>query len=1163
MVGGLLNQKKKKVKRGGKKHKKSEPLVIFSTNAAGLKFKENSLKNVLKELNAGIFTIQETHFAKKGQFKLQDFEIFEAIRTKDKGGTMIGAHKALDPKLIIEYSEDFELVVIEIKIRNKEVRIMTGYGPQESWNEVDRMPFFISLEKEISKAELAGKSIIIEMDSNSKLGKDYISMDPHGQTQNGRVLAGILDRHGLVVVNGIEDKCFGTITRSRITVDGVEKSIIDHVFINEDLRNDLETLKIDEENEHALYKIRKTKNGVKKTKSDHNSLISTFKLSWNNRIKTNRIEVYNLKNPNCQMKFKELTENGTFLSEAFETKDDINKSTKLFLTRLNKIIKKSFNKIRIKEKPDDEETQLQLKRNELKTKNDPKSKTELENIELKLSEKHANKNYNLIKEEVENIKVEEGGIHSGSLWRLKKKLSPRCRDPPTAMLDRNGVLHTSNREIEAAALEIYENRLKNRKMKDDLKHIQKTKEDLCKLRLEKAKLNKTPPWTMKQLEVVLKSLKKNKSRDPLGFANELFHSNVAGDDLKQATLKLMNRIKAEQSFPESLEICNISSIYKNKNSRNDFENYRGIFRVPILRAILDKLIYNDEYENIDDTLTDSNVGARRGRNIRDNIFVLNAITNAVVKGKSEDIDVQVFDIEKCFDSLWMQECINDLYESGFTNDKLPLLFIANQTAQIAVKTPHGITTRRLIKNVVMQGTIWGSLFCTTTMDKLGRKIYENDELIYKYKNKVDIPTLGMVDDVLSVQKCSMDTVKTNAVINAFVEMKKLSLSDKKCKRVHISKSANKNRTKSSKCPTIKVHDNEMNDSQSQKYLGDIVDKSGKIRATVEDRKKKGYAIAAEILAILEQIPLGRYKMEIGLQLRQAMLLNGMLFNSEAWHNISEEEIKMLEKVDEYLLRSLAKGHSKLPVEFLYLEAGAIPVRFLISCRRILYLWTILQRDDNELVKRVFRAQQDEVLPGDFVQLVQADLKLIGAETNEMHIQQMSREIFKNEIKKKVKDAAFEYLKKVQGKHSKICNIQYPEFKTQEYLLSPLFKNDEVNLLHSLRARMVDVKANFKTKYNDLNCPLCSSASDDQPHLLKCKVLKNKMKSKEAAIGYVEYEDLFSNINKQKEITNLFTELLKIRNQEINTSCIAAPSNSTEMLENDDNIHSIVHHFSGK
>ena len=33
--------------------------------------------------------------------------------------------------------------------------------------------------------------------------------------------------------------------------------------------------------------------------------------------------------------------------------------------------------------------------------------------------------------------------------------------------------------------------------------------------------------------------------------------------------------------------------------RNSFESYRGIFFVNIFRSILDKLIYNDEYENID------------------------------------------------------------------------------------------------------------------------------------------------------------------------------------------------------------------------------------------------------------------------------------------------------------------------------------------------------------------------------------------------------------------------------------------------------------------------------------------------------------------------------------------------------------------------------------
>jgi hypothetical protein len=63
--------------------------------------------------------------------------------------------------------------------------------------------------------------------------------------------------------------------------------------------------------------------------------------------------------------------------------------------------------------------------------------------------------------------------------------------------------------------------------------------------------------------------------------NELFQPNVAGDDLKLAVLKPLNMIKTEQVYPDPLELYNISSIYKNKSSRNNFNNYCGIFRVPI------------------------------------------------------------------------------------------------------------------------------------------------------------------------------------------------------------------------------------------------------------------------------------------------------------------------------------------------------------------------------------------------------------------------------------------------------------------------------------------------------------------------------------------------------------------------------------------------------
>ena len=187
-------------------------------------------------------------------------------------------------------------------------------------------------------------------------------------------------------------------------------------------------------------------------------------------------------------------------------------------------------------------------------------------------------------------------------------------------------------------------------MDDDLKHVQEDKEELSSLRLDLAKKNKSPDWTIDDLDKVLKFLKKNKSRDPLDFSNEIFKPNVAGEDLMLAILLMMNLIKNKQEFPEILRICNITSIYK-KGKRYNFNNYRRIFRVVIFRSILDRLIYNDIYPVIDSELSHANVGSRKGRNVRDNLFVLYATMNSIKEGGEDACDIAVYDIIKCFDSL--------------------------------------------------------------------------------------------------------------------------------------------------------------------------------------------------------------------------------------------------------------------------------------------------------------------------------------------------------------------------------------------------------------------------------------------------------------------------------------------------------------------------------
>ena len=93
------------------------------------------------------------------------------------------------------------------------------------------------------------------------------------------------------------------------------------------------------------------------------------------------------------------------------------------------------------------------------------------------------------------------------------------------------------------------------------------------------------------------------------------------------------------------------------------------------RSIVDRLIYNNCYQTIDENITDHNVSTRKNRNICDNIFVLGADVNSVVNGKDEPIQIQVGDVENFFDKLWLQATTNALYESELNNDMLNLLYL--------------------------------------------------------------------------------------------------------------------------------------------------------------------------------------------------------------------------------------------------------------------------------------------------------------------------------------------------------------------------------------------------------------------------------------------------------------------------------------------------------
>jgi len=233
-----------------------------------------------------------------------------------------------------------------------------------------------------------------------------------------------------------------------------------------------------------------------------------------------------------------------------------------------------------------------------------------------------------------------------------------------------------------------------------------------------------------------------------------------------------------------------------------------------------------------------------------------------------------------------------------------------------------------------------------------------------------------------------------------------------------------------------------------------VHKSGNNKKNIDNIIAKGWGKVNQILALVKEAPLGSYRVRAGLLLRQAMLLNGTLFNSEAWHSLSSSQVDYFDKLDQCLLRGLLGGHSKIPVPSLYLETSQVPLRYILSCRRILYLHTILQRSKDDLIRRVYDAQKDDPSEGDFCQLVKKDLELIEVELTEEEIETSKRGYIKAEVKRKAQAAAFKYLIETKETKSKMDNLEYDSFTLQSYLTSPLFTAKQALLLLALRTRTV-------------------------------------------------------------------------------------------------------------
>ena len=226
----------------------------------------------------------------------------------------------------------------------------------------------------------------------------------------------------------------------------------------------------------------------------------------------------------------------------------------------------------------------------------------------------------------------------------------------------------------------------------------------------------------------------------------------------------------------------------------------------------------------------------------------------------------------------------------------------------------------------------------------------------------------MVDDLMAVSKCGLQSISLNTFLTTQIEMKKLKfhIPDKdgksKCHKIHVGKD-------SKFCPQLKVHGTIMETVQEDTYLGDVISGDGKNTKNISKRIAKGLGIISSITNLLDKISLGSFYFEMAILLRESMFLNGILTNAEIWHNVQKKEIEELEELDRSLLRKILHVPITTPKESLYLEMGILPIGTVIKARRIMYLYYLVNLDKTEMLYKFFITQWNNPIRGDWVELV--------------------------------------------------------------------------------------------------------------------------------------------------------------------------------------------------
>ena len=153
------------------------------------------------------------------------------------------------------------------------------------------------------------------------------------------------------------------------------------------------------------------------------------------------------------------------------------------------------------------------------------------------------------------------------------------------------------------------------------------------------------------MERALNSIRNRKDAGICGIPPELLKHG--GAEVTKELTRLFNRIMEEQGVPEDWKKAIIVPLFKNKGSKLDCGNYRGISLTPVPSKVFMRVLLNRIKPTIENRLREQQAGFRGGRSTVDQIFALRQMVE-----KRWEFALPIYcasmDLEKAYDSVWRE-----------------------------------------------------------------------------------------------------------------------------------------------------------------------------------------------------------------------------------------------------------------------------------------------------------------------------------------------------------------------------------------------------------------------------------------------------------------------------------------------------------------------------